>query len=238
MSTSARRSPHAALFAAVVGPSTVFAFLAVEVRIHGVLPLDREILGRLRPHYDDEPAHSIAAALLTIGGEGFPELPFLLVGGVVVAFAATRRYGSTLFLAAAAAGPLIAVPLLKPVFPRPLLHAGAAGASYFPSGHAAGSIAVVAALVLLVGSSRRRRYPAAAGAVLVAAYGFSLFFLRSHYPTDVLAGWCLGVAWVATLRLLSARWVPAPGARAHAPSAWLPSGWLRRASDRCSRGGT
>lgn len=244
MRTPARRSlrrervAHAALVAAVVGPSILFAFLAVEVRVHGVLPLDREILRRLQPHRDDQPAHSIAVALLAIGGEGFPALPLLIIGGFVVAFAAMRRYGSALFLAAAAAGPRIAVPLLKPVFPRPLLHAGAEGLSYFPSGHAAGSMAVVAALVLLVGSSRRRRYPAAAGAVFVAAYGCSLFFLRSHYPTDVLAGWCLGVAWVATLRLLSARWVPAAGARAHAPSAWPPSDWLRRASDRRSRGGT
>jgi hypothetical protein len=202
-----RIAAHPALVAAVAGPLIAFALLAVEVRVHGVLPLDREVLARLQPHYDDEPAHSIASAVLAIGGEGFPALPLLLVGGLALALGAMRRYGSALFLIAAAAGPRLAVPPLKPFFPRPILHPGAVADSYFPSGHAAGSIAVTAALVLLVRSSRRRRYAAAGGAVFVAAYGFALFFLRSHYPTDVLAGWCLGIAWVATLRL-AAVWTP------------------------------
>lgn len=75
----------------------------------------------------------------------------------------------------------------------------------FPSGHAMSSTAIYGALALVVA----RRAPAfkwiaisTAGA-LSAAIGVSRSYLHVHYPSDVLAGWGLGVTWPLWLRKMA-----------------------------------
>lgn len=75
------------------------------------------------------------------------------------------------------------------------------GLDSFPSGHATGSAALAAAAVVLAPRGRRR------AAILLASgfvlgVGLSRLYFGVHYPSDVLAGWAVGVAWVAGLRLL------------------------------------
>jgi undecaprenyl-diphosphatase len=41
-----------------------------------------------------------------------------------------------------------------------------------------------------------------AGGALVFANGLTIVFLWWHYPSDVLAGWCVSLAWVCTLWLV------------------------------------
>lgn len=77
----------------------------------------------------------------------------------------------------------------------------------FPSGHAATSAAFVVALAidLLRATSlpRRWRLGAVALVALVAAgVGFSRLALGVHYPTDVLGGWALALAWGGALSLV------------------------------------
>ncbi len=73
----------------------------------------------------------------------------------------------------------------------------AAGLS-FPSGHAMVSVALYLTLgVLIAGSLRQRRlrvYVVAAAALLAFLIGFSRVYIGVHYPTDVLAGWTVGLA--------------------------------------------
>jgi undecaprenyl-diphosphatase len=69
----------------------------------------------------------------------------------------------------------------------------------FPSGHAAMS----AVAYLTMGTLLARAYPAfptqvcfmALAILLTVCVGLSRIYLGIHYPTDVLAGWCLGAAW-------------------------------------------
>jgi undecaprenyl-diphosphatase len=72
------------------------------------------------------------------------------------------------------------------------------GSSSFPSGHATQNAAILPALALAaiaLGANRRISLGlAVAGAALVGA---SRVFLGVHYPSDVLAGWLLGAAWLA-----------------------------------------
>jgi undecaprenyl-diphosphatase len=65
------------------------------------------------------------------------------------------------------------------------------------------------ALLARVQPNRRLKiYTGAIAAALTVIIGLSRIYLGVHYPTDVLAGWCIGAAW--------------------AMLCWLMVGWLQR----------
>lgn len=84
------------------------------------------------------------------------------------------------------------------------------GFDSFPSGHAAGSMALASAVALVAWRRPRNRWPivlVAGGYVL--AVGVSRVYLSVHYPADVLAGWCLAAGWSLLLWLAWPRLVAA-----------------------------
>jgi undecaprenyl-diphosphatase len=93
--------------------------------------------------------------------------------------------------------------LLKLGFNRPrpdlVAHMVETYTASFPSGHAMLSAVCYLTLgTLLAGVARRRRdkvYILGTAAALMVLVGFSRVYLGVHWPTDVLAGWCLGAAW-------------------------------------------
>ena len=82
--------------------------------------------------------------------------------------------------------------------------------SSFPSGHAtlaAVTYLTLGALLASLHSSRRLKfYFIGLAVILTVAIGLSRVYLGVHYPTDVLAGWCIGAAWAALCWTL-ARWL-------------------------------
>jgi membrane-associated phospholipid phosphatase len=91
--------------------------------------------------------------------------------------------------------------VLKELIERPEI--GMKQAEYsFPSGNATASLAGVVALILLLPPSRLQRWVASIGLAAVALYGAALVLLLWHYPSDVVAGWALALAWVLALRLV------------------------------------
>ena len=68
----------------------------------------------------------------------------------------------------------------------------------FPSGHAANSAATYAAAA----KEFRKRIIVIAAVAVTLLVGISRFVLGAHYPTDVLAGWAIGLTAVTVVSLL------------------------------------
>ncbi len=110
---------------------------------------------------------------------------------------------SALLLALSFGGAMALNGLLKLGFDRPrpelVSHLVEVHTASFPSGHAMLSAACYLTLgTLLAGVTPRRRlklYVMGAAMLLTLLVGGSRVYLGVHWPTDVLAGWCLGAAW-------------------------------------------
>jgi len=78
-------------------------------------------------------------------------------------------------------------------------------ASYaFPSGHAANSTMVWLGAALLLARGPARPWALAAAAMIAIAVGLTRPMLGVHWPSDVVAGWSLGLFWTLLLVRLSA----------------------------------
>jgi undecaprenyl-diphosphatase len=122
---------------------------------------------------------------------------------------------ATLMLVATIGGTLISEGL-KVGFSRPrpdlVAHVVEVHSMSFPSGHAMLSAVTYLTVGALLARSQARTaergYILGAAIVLTLLIGASRVYLGVHWPTDVLAGWCLGAAW-ALLCWIVATWLTA-----------------------------
>jgi undecaprenyl-diphosphatase len=134
---------------------------------------------------------------------------WVAIAGVLLLLA-KRRYWQALTLGLLAAlAPLVAN-LIKPLVARerPIWDVYLANEDTFayPSGHATGGVAVWIAVGVALGSLLHNRV---AGAFVVftfslvgIAIGLSRIVLGVHYPSDVVGGWCIAIAFAGLLGAL------------------------------------
>ena len=92
--------------------------------------------------------------------------------------------------------------------PRPLPFFGTVPSTYsFPSGHALFSLCFYGALSVVLGRLGFRSIAWPATVILVAAIGGTRIYLGVHYPTDVIAGYLVGAAWLCTVLAVQGRYV-------------------------------
>ena len=78
----------------------------------------------------------------------------------------------------------------------------------FPSGHAANSMIVFPLLALLFAPAARRVPWVALGVLISIVIGASRSLIGVHWPSDVIAGWAIGAAWLIATWPLAERLAP------------------------------
>ncbi|MGZ6013765.1 MAG: phosphatase PAP2 family protein [Caulobacteraceae bacterium] len=206
------------LIIGVAGAVLAFFNFASEVGEGETLALDRRVLLALRnPANPSDPigSRSFEEAMRDVTALGGVTVMTLVTVVAILAFLMHGRRRHALVLAATVLAADISSEALKHLYgrPRPDLvpHGSYVYSASFPSGHSTMSAATFLTLATLIASLEPQRgikvmvYALAMGMVL--AIGFSRVYLGVHWPSDVLAGWCLGAAWAlaawAALRWLS-----------------------------------
>lgn len=133
----------------------------------------------------------------------YPTLLALTLTGLIVLIARRSWRQAWLLAASIVTGPLL-VELQKDwigrLRPGDQLHLVGTQSFAFPSGHTANATLIWLSLALLFVRGPHARPAAIAGAALLAvAIGFSRVMLGVHWPTDVVAGWALGLFWLLLL---------------------------------------
>jgi undecaprenyl-diphosphatase len=211
---STRRPPlrYLALIGAAAGLA-VFAFLAfmVATRVATLEPMDEAFFTWLRAGTEGAPkwfgeavrdVSSLGSLSITIGLS-------LFVG----AYLALRgRFRAALHVVLAAGGAIALGMGLKIPFDRPrpdaLLHASQVFTKSFPSAHATVAAGVLLTLGALAAREVKRntaRVFLIGGALLITVLiGLSRIYLGVHWPSDIFAGWALGIAFACLLWLAMA----------------------------------
>jgi undecaprenyl-diphosphatase len=191
---------------AVVALIWIFAALASRVLEGETRQFDEWVLTALRR--PDNPAELRGPRWLLWGAQditalGSPTVLGLTVLAVTGYLVLHGVYRTALFVFVASTGGWILTWLLKGVFSRArpdiVPHLREVVSSSFPSGHALTSAAVyltLGALLMRIAQGRLAKYYCIAIAMFVTLLvGCSRVFLGVHYPTDVLAGWLIGMSW-------------------------------------------
>jgi undecaprenyl-diphosphatase len=204
----------------VVAGTWIFVGLAGEVLEGDTQAFDRWFLHALRS--PEDPAWPRGPRwLVEVGRDvtafGSPVAVALLTAAVMGYLWLQRRYGALWFVVVATAGGSLLGRLLKEVFarerPEPLPCLWVSSPS-FPSGHALLAAVVYLTLGILLARLEPRlllkAYFLGVMMALTFLVGLSRVYLGVHYPTDVLAGWTVGLIW-GFLCWLAARYLQRRG---------------------------
>lgn len=210
-----------ALVVVIAGGVWSFIELADEVQEGETGVFDRTVLLSLR-NPDDRadpigPAwfEEVARDVTSFGGNAILILISLAVVGYLIML---RKRAAALLVVAAVGGGMLLSSGLKSLFGRArpdlVAHAVETYTASFPSGHAtlsAVTYLTLGALLMRVHPQRRiKLYLLAVAVTLTVLVGLSRVYLGVHWPTDVLAGWCLGATW-AMVCWLVALWLQRRG---------------------------
>lgn len=197
--------PLAVLFA-LCAAAFLFLRLAGEVREGETQRVDEWVLRSLRtpgnlavpigPPWMPEATRNLTA----LGSLAVLLLVVLAVAGFL---ALVRRWWHLVLVLVASGGGMLLMLVLKRAFDRPrptvVPPLTLETTPSFPSGHAMMSAVVYLTLGTLLAQLcsrwRERIYVLTVAGLLTLVIGLTRLYLGVHYPTDVLAGWSIGLAW-------------------------------------------
>ncbi len=192
-------------FVLFVVPTVLFVELADEVLEQETIILDEAVLRAINRHQSPV-LDSIVTATTDLGYVWWVGLIAIIAITVSVKY---KQFVSALIVVIGIGGSALINLLLKGIFQRdrPELweRLVTENSFSFPSGHAMASASLAAVIIVLLWPTRWRWYALSGGVCYMLYIGFTRVYLGVHYPTDVVAGWLVAIAWVALCTIIIKR---------------------------------
>jgi undecaprenyl-diphosphatase len=162
--------------------------------------LDRSGLAFMHRH--QTPARTMLARALSWIGSPVQLVPAISISAAVLWWRRMRRDALLLLIAVGGSGTLdVALKLhfrrIRPEVPWAFVHEHSFS---FPSGHSVAAVVLYGILTYLLWTHlrdlRQRAAAIATALLLIGGIGASRIYLGVHYPTDVLAGYVVGLLWL------------------------------------------
>ncbi|MBD6619900.1 phosphatase PAP2 family protein [Komarekiella sp. 'clone 1'] len=191
------------LFVGIYLPLQIFGLLALEVQQkEGSFPWDLPIL--VTVHSLAQPQLDVFAVILTKLGSFWTVLPILSIIAFILLL--QRRWRSLTYLVITTAGSAIINRTAKEFWHRvrpDLWHSVAPEFDYsFPSGHSMTSMTLIVILVVLTWGSVWCWLVLILGSLFILAIGWTRLYLGVHFPSDIIAGWMVAIAWAIGVSLI------------------------------------
>lgn len=201
--TSTRDILRTVLLTVIVSGALLFIMIAYLALTGRSQALDESILQFLNPQQSLGWRQEAFRDMTALGG--YTVLVTVVSIAVLFERLSRRRAAASFLLLTVISGYLVNM-VMKRAFARPrpeeVLRLSFVESSSFPSGHSMMATIVYVTLGLLAAHrtrSRRVQMYLVGLPILVAAFvGISRVYLGVHYPSDVLAGWSMGLVWTAT----------------------------------------
>lgn len=178
----------------------LFAYIMQEVVLQKDEATDNYIFSFLSANVINNNLTGFMKAITYFASATFLQIAY---GTIVLIYLLKKNWKRALEIAAIGVGGFVVNYFMKLSFqrtrpPNPLIE-GLHNFS-FPSGHATSAFIFYGLLAYLVWKTDLSKpYKYLTGFVLILfslLIGFSRIYLRVHYPSDVLAGFCIGFAWL------------------------------------------
>lgn len=184
-------------FVGFATPVIGFVELAERVRGDAKLPFDRPLMLWIRRRHSTRRTR-LVRAVTELGGVTAVPVVALTAAGYLATVRGSRRPAA--LLAVSLVGSTVINSVLKVLYRRArptfFTHIVHERSYSFPSGHAMASAALAGCACVLAWPTPWRLPVASASAVYVPTIGATRVYLGVHYPSDILAGWCVSLAWV------------------------------------------
>jgi undecaprenyl-diphosphatase len=202
----------AAIVALVVG----FIVLATRVFTSATESVDLALLQAFRSGQDlSDPLGPawLERAVVNLSALGSVAVTVLFVAVAALYLVLDHRPRQAILLVAVTSAASIGITVLKMLFgrerPTVVDHIEVVGGLSFPSGHSVIAAVLYPTLGMLIASNLRDRalkvFVFVIAALLALLVGFSRVYLGVHYPSDVLGGWLLGLAFAIAAGMVIAR---------------------------------
>jgi undecaprenyl-diphosphatase len=180
-----------------------FVALASGVLAAATEPIDHALLQALRRDVSDPHGPAwLERTMLNLSALGSAAVTSLIVSVAALFLILDRRPRQAMLVVGAAGVAAIGLTLLKLSIgrARPTIveHIEVIGGLSFPSGHTLIAAVLYPTLGMLIASNMRERqlkvFVFVVAARLALLVGFTRVYIGVHYPSDVLGGWLLGLA--------------------------------------------
>ncbi len=187
-------------------PVIIFSRLAGEVLEKKPIFLDSSILNWI--HAQSSPALDVFFLIITTLGNAEVILPLTLLLTAYLIYKKQRLNAFVLLVSVG--GAAAANTIIKALFQRErptFWQSAITETSYsFPSGHAAISCALLLSVMFIAWRTKWRWLAIIGGGLIIGLIGVSRLYMGVHYPTDVAAGWSVGLAWVLIVTSIAYGW--------------------------------